>query len=49
MKGGVWVHWLKLLFEWYFLRKIRNGSVSPFYESYLLKLLGISKRKAHAA
>ena len=49
MKGGVWVHWLKLLFEWYFLRKIRNGSVSPFYESYLLKLLGISKRKAGVA
>lgn len=48
MRGGVWVHWLKLLFEWYFLRKVRKGSISPFYEIYLLKLLGISKRKAHA-
>lgn len=49
MKGGVWVHWLKLAFEWYFLRKIRKGSISPVYETYLLKLLGIRKRKAKAA
>jgi sulfide:quinone oxidoreductase len=46
MKGGVWVHWLKLLFEWYFLRKVRKGSISPFHEVYILRLLGIKKLKS---
>lgn len=45
MKGGKWVHWLKIGFEWYFLRKVKTGSVSPFYEKYLLWLMGIRKRK----
>jgi sulfide:quinone oxidoreductase len=45
MKGGKWVHWLKIAFEWYFLRKVRTGSVSPFYETYALRLMGIRKRE----
>lgn len=43
MRGGRWVHWLKLLFEWYFLRKVRTGSISPIYEKYSLRFLGIRK------
>lgn len=45
MKGGIWVHWLKVLFEWYFLRKVKTGTISPFYEKYSLRLMGIRKRQ----
>jgi len=45
MRGGRWVHWLKVLFEWYFLRKVRKGTISPLYEKYSLRLLGIRKRQ----
>ncbi len=45
MKGGKWVHWLKVLFEWYFLRKIKTGSISPVHEKYMLRLMGIRKRE----
>lgn len=44
MKGGKWVHWMKVAFEWYFLRKVKTGSISPFYEKYALRLMGIRKR-----
>lgn len=45
MRTGMWVHWLKILFEWYFLRKVRTGSISPLYEKYGLRFLGIRKRQ----
>ncbi len=45
MKGGIWVHWLKVLFEWYFMRKVKTGSISPFYEKYGLRFMGIRKRE----
>lgn len=45
MRGGIWVHWLKIGFEWYFLRKVKTGSISPFYEKYALRLMGIRKRE----
>ncbi len=45
MKGGKWVHWMKIMFEWYFLRKVKTGSISPFYEKYALRFMGIRKRK----
>lgn len=45
MRGGKWVHWGKILFEWYFLRKVKTGSVSPLYEKYMLRFLGIRKRQ----
>jgi sulfide:quinone oxidoreductase len=38
---GKWVHLAKIAFEKYFLRKVRTGSVTPIYERYVLKLLGI--------
>ncbi len=39
---GKWVHVAKIAFEKYFLYKIRNGTVSPIYEKYVLKALGIA-------
>jgi sulfide:quinone oxidoreductase len=44
-KAGKWVHLAKLAFEKYFLRKVRTGSVSPVYERYVLKALGIVSLK----
>lgn len=44
-KSGKWVHLAKIAFEKYFLRKIRTGSVTPVFEKYLLKLLGIVSLK----
>ena len=45
-KGGqVWVHLAKVAFEKYFLHKIRTGSVTPVYERYVLKALGIRPLK----
>lgn len=44
-KEGYWVHLAKIAFEKYFMRKIRVGSVTPVYEKYLLKLMGIEALK----
>jgi sulfide:quinone oxidoreductase len=41
-KTGRWVHLAKIAFEKYFLRKVRTGSVTPVYEKYVLRLLGIA-------
>jgi sulfide:quinone oxidoreductase len=40
-KAGKWVHLARIAFEKCFLRKVRTGSVTPAYERYLLKALGI--------
>jgi sulfide:quinone oxidoreductase len=40
-KMGYWVHLAKIAFEKYFMRKVRVGSVTPVYEKYVLKALGI--------
>ncbi len=45
MRLAKWVHWLKLGFEWYFLRKVKKGNISPFYESMALSVMGIKKRQ----
>jgi sulfide:quinone oxidoreductase len=45
-KVGKWVHLAKVAFEKYFLRKVRTGSVTPVYEKYVLKALGIVALKA---
>jgi len=42
---GKWVHLAKVAFEKYFLRKVRTGSVTPVYEKYVLKALGIVSLK----
>lgn len=42
---GRWVHFAKIAFEKYFLRKIRRGEAEPFYEEAALKAMGIRKLK----
>lgn len=42
---GKWVHLAKVAFEKYFLRKVRTGSITPVYEKYVLKALGIVSLK----
>ena len=44
-KKGKWVHFAKVAFEKYHLRKVRNGGTDPGYERFLLKLVGIEKLK----
>ena len=43
MKKGKWVHYAKLAFEKYFIRKMKKGTSEPFYEKYVLKALGIHR------
>ncbi len=43
MKKGRWVHWSKVVFEKYFIRKMKKGKSEPFYEKYILRLLGIHR------
>jgi sulfide:quinone oxidoreductase len=45
MKKGRWVHYAKVAFEKYFLRKMKTGVSEPIYERYVLKLLGIVRLK----
>ena len=45
-RAGRWVHLAKIAFEKYFLRKVRTGSITPVYEMYVLKALGIVPLKA---
>jgi len=42
---GEWVHYAKVAFEKYFLRKMRRGTPEPFYERFLLDRLDIAKIK----
>lgn len=44
--SGKWVHYAKIGFEKYFLRKIRLGKSEPYYERLALQALGIDKLKA---
>jgi sulfide:quinone oxidoreductase len=44
-REGYWVHLAKIAFEKYFLRKVRVGSITPIYEKYLLKMIGITSLK----
>jgi sulfide:quinone oxidoreductase len=43
--SGFWVHYAKVAFEKYFLRKIRRGEVDTPYERAALRLMGIEKLK----
>jgi sulfide:quinone oxidoreductase len=45
-RAGKWVHVAKIAFEKYFLRNVRTGSLTPVYEKYVLKALGITSLKA---
>ena len=44
--SGKWVHWAKIGFEKYYLRKIKQGKVEPFFERYAMRLMGVQKLKA---
>ena len=44
-REGYWVHLAKIAFEKYFMRKVRVGSITPVYEKYVLKMLGITALK----
>lgn len=41
--SGRWVHWAKLAFEWYFIRKVKKGVSEPWYEKRIMKMLKITK------
>jgi sulfide:quinone oxidoreductase len=45
---GDWVHYAKVAFEKFFLRKMRRGESEPFYERFVLEKLGIRKIKKTA-
>jgi len=42
---GQWVHYAKIGFEKYFMRKIRKGESEPFYEKFLMEKLNLRKIK----
>lgn len=42
---GTWVHYAKIAFEKFFLMKLRSGISEPFYEKFVLDMLGIHKLK----
>ncbi|MEP7004759.1 MAG: FAD/NAD(P)-binding oxidoreductase [Sphingomonas bacterium] len=42
---GKWVHRAKVLFEQFFLHKVRHGQAEPFYEKAALRMLGVGKLK----
>ncbi len=42
---GTWVHYAKIGFEKFFLMKLRSGVSEPFYEKFVLDILGIHKLK----
>jgi sulfide:quinone oxidoreductase len=39
------VHYAKIGFEKYFMRKIRKGESEPFYEKFLMEKLNLRKIK----
>jgi sulfide:quinone oxidoreductase len=39
------VHWAKIAYEKYFLRKVRKGISEPTYERMTLKAMGIMRLK----
>lgn len=44
-KEGKWVHWAKVAFEKYFIRKMKSGNSEPWLEKRILKSLGIERLK----
>ncbi len=43
--SGRWVHYAKVAFEKYFMRKVRKGVSEPFYEKNLMKWVGLTRLK----
>jgi len=44
-KKGKWVHYAKIAFEKYFLRKMKQGVSEPMFEKWALKLIGVVRLK----
>lgn len=42
IRGGI-VKVAKVAFEKYFLHKVRSGDVDPYYEKFMLRLVGIER------
>lgn len=42
---GKWVHWAKIGFEKYFMRKIRKGQSEPFFEKTMMKTISLTRLK----
>ncbi|MBZ0129671.1 MAG: FAD-dependent oxidoreductase [Rhodobacteraceae bacterium] len=42
---GKWVHWAKVGFEKYFMRKIRKGQSEPFFEKAIMGLTKVTRLK----
>jgi len=42
-KKGKWVHFAKIAFEKYFIRKMKKGDYEPVFEKFILKTLGIER------
>ena len=42
---GRWVHFAKIAFEKYFIRKMKMGVPEPFFEKLVLQLMGITRLK----
>ncbi len=42
---GKWVHYAKVAFEKYFIRKMKKGTSEPFYEKFVLKSIGVVRLK----
>ena len=43
--SGRWVHFAKVAYEKYFMRKVRKGISEPFYEKNLTALVGLTRLK----
>lgn len=44
-KQGKWVHYAKVAFEKYFIRKMKKGESEPFYEKSILQMIGMKRLK----
>ena len=40
---GKWVHYAKVGYEKYFIRKMKKGNTEPVYEKYVLKMIGVNR------
>ncbi len=43
---GRWVHWAKIAFEKYFMRKVRKGQSEPFWEKTIMNMIKVTRLKS---
>jgi sulfide:quinone oxidoreductase len=44
-KKGKWVHWMKIWFEKYFIKKMKKGTSEPIFEKWALRMIGLGRLK----